>query len=65
MLYATSIENSDCVSDDRRTHDEVGGARSARQLARGSSLARHRRCRLCARVADVALPEPSRRCGIT
>ena len=31
---------------DRRTHDEVGGARSARRLARGSALARRRRCRL-------------------
>ena len=40
--------------NDRRTHDEVGGARSTRQLARGSSLAQRRRCRLCAR---------RRRCG--
>ena len=31
---------------DRRTHDEVGDARSARRLARGSALARRRRCRL-------------------
>ena len=31
---------------DRRTHDEVGGARSARRLARGSALARRRRRRL-------------------
>ena len=31
---------------DRRTHDEVGGARSGRRLARGSALARRRRCRL-------------------
>ena len=33
--------------NDRRTHDEVGGARSTRRLARGSALARRRRCRLC------------------
>ena len=35
-----------CRQRDRRTHDEVGGARSARRLARGSALARRRRCRL-------------------
>ena len=35
-----------CRRRDRRTHDEVGGARSARRLARGSALARRRRCRL-------------------
>ena len=35
-----------CRRHDRRTHDEVGGARSARRLARGSALARRRRCRL-------------------
>ena len=38
-----------CRRRDRRTHDEVGGARSARQLARGSarrSLGGRRRCRL-------------------
>ena len=33
--------------NDRRSHDEVGGARSTRRLARGSALARRRRCRLC------------------
>ena len=31
---------------DRRTHGKAGGARSARRLARGSALARHRGCRL-------------------
>ena len=35
-----------CRRHDRRTHNEVGGARSARRLARGSALARRRRCRL-------------------
>ena len=30
--------------NDRRTHDKAGGARSARRLARGSMLARRRRC---------------------
>ena len=41
---------------DRRTHDEVGGARSARRLARGSALAR--------RALPVsALTGPSRRCN--
>ena len=44
-----------CRQRDRRTHDEVGGARSARRLARGSALAR--------RASPVsALREPSRRC---
>ena len=44
-----------CRRRDRRTHDEVGGARSARRLARGSALAR--------RASPVsALREPSRRC---
>ena len=32
--------------NDRRTHDEVSGARPTRRLARGSALARRRRCRL-------------------
>ena len=31
---------------DQRTHDEIGSARSARRLARGSALTRRRRCRL-------------------
>ena len=31
---------------DRLTHDEVSVARSARRFARGSALARRRRCRL-------------------
>ena len=45
-----------CRRRDRRTHDEVGGARSARRLARGSALAR--------RASPVsALTEPSRRCN--
>ena len=45
-----------CRRHDRRTHDEVGGARSARRLARGSALAR--------RASPVsALTEPSRRCN--
>ena len=45
-----------CRRRDRRTHDEVGGARSARRLARGSALAR--------RALPVsALTEPSRRCN--
>ena len=45
-----------CRRSDRRTHDEVGGARSARRLARGSALAR--------RASPVsALTEPSRRCN--
>ena len=44
-----------CRRRDRRTHDEVGGARSARRLARGSALARR------ASPAS-ALTEPSRRC---
>ena len=36
-----------CRRRDRCTHDEVGGARSARRLARGSALARRAcRCRL-------------------
>ena len=43
------VAAGDCVSHDRRTHDDVGGARSNQQLARGASLARHRQCRLCAR----------------
>ena len=34
-----------CRRHDRRTHDEVSGARSARRLARGSALAWRRRCR--------------------
>ena len=45
-----------CRRRDRRTHDKVGGARSARRLARGSALAR--------RASPVpALTEPSRRCN--
>ena len=45
-----------CRRHDRRTHDKVGGARSARRLARGSALAR--------RASPVsALTEPSRRCN--
>ena len=44
-----------CRRRDRRTHDEVGGARSARRLARGSALAR--------RSPASALTEPSRRCN--
>ena len=45
----------ECRRRDRRTHDEVVGARSARRLARGSALARQ--------ASPVsALPEPSRRC---
>ena len=45
-----------CRRRDRRTHDEVGGARSTRRLARGSALAR--------RASPVsALTEPSRRCN--
>ena len=44
-----------CRQHDRRTHDEVGGARPARRLARGSALAR--------RALPVsAQTEPSRRC---
>ena len=35
-----------CRQHDRRMHDEVGGARSARRLARGPALARRRRWRL-------------------
>ena len=45
-----------CRRRDRRTHDEVGGARSARRLAHGSALAR-----LASPVS--ALTEPSRRCN--
>ena len=46
-----------CRRRDRRTHDEVGGARSARRLARGSALARQ--------ASPVsALTEPSRRCNV-
>ena len=45
-----------CVAYGRRTHDKVGGARSTLQLARGSSLARRRRCRLCARRRQSAEP---------
>ena len=45
-----------CRRRDRRTHDKVGGARSARRLARGSALARR------ASPAS-ALTEPSRRCN--
>ena len=35
-----------CRQHDRRMHDKVGGARSARRLARGPALARRRRRRL-------------------
>ena len=45
-----------CVAYGRRTHDKVGGARSTLQLARGSSLARRCRCRLCARRCQSAEP---------
>ena len=45
-----------CRRRDRRTHDEVGGARSARRLARGSALARRA-------LPAPALTEPSRRCN--
>ena len=45
-----------CRRRDRRTDEEVGGARSARRLARGSALAR--------RALPVsAQTEPSRRCN--
>jgi len=39
---------------DRRTHDEVGRARPARRLARGSALDRRRQCRLWERRAGSA-----------
>jgi len=45
-----------CRRRDRRMHDEVGGARSARRLARGSALARRA-------LPLSALTEPSRRCN--
>jgi hypothetical protein len=45
-----------CRRRDRRTHDEVGDARSARRLARGSALARRA-------LPAPALTEPSRRCN--
>ena len=41
----------------RRTHDKIGGARSARRLARGSALARCRRCRLLESRAGGATRE--------
>ena len=46
-----------CRRRDRRTHDEVGGARSARRLARGSALAR----RLAGVGSDRAEPAMQQR----
>ena len=59
-LDTRRTRNGECVCvcrrRDRRTHDKVGGARSARRLARGSALAW--------RASPVsALTEPSRRCN--